>query len=55
MTSQVRAEAEAALKEVEVVTANLLPEVKGELVTVEVADPAMRAEIERRKAEIDML
>ncbi len=54
MTSQVRAEAEAALKEVEVITANLLPEVKGELVTVEVADPATRAEIERRKAEIDM-
>ncbi|MFO1105763.1 MAG: toxic anion resistance protein [Amaricoccus sp.] len=54
MTDQIRAEAEAALKDVEAITANLLPEPKGELVTVETADPAQRAEIERRKAEIDL-
>ncbi len=54
MTENVRAEAEAALREVEAVTANLLPEPKGELVVIETADPAVRAEIERRKAEIDV-
>lgn len=54
MTDQIRAEAEAALKDVETITANLLPEPKGEIVTVEAADPAQRAAIERRKAEIDL-
>ncbi len=54
MTETIRAEAEAALREVEAVTANLLPEPKGELVVVDTSDPALRAEIERRKAEIDI-
>ncbi len=54
MADQVRAQAEAALKEIEAITTNLLPEPKGELIVVESADPAMKAEIERRKAEIDM-
>ena len=54
MTEQVRAEANAVLKEVEAVTANLLPEPKAELATIDAADPALRAEIEKRKAEIDI-
>src|SRR5690606_27960199 len=48
-----RAEAHAVLKEVEAVTANLLPEPQGDLVAVDDANPALRAEIEKRKAEID--
>ena len=51
---QTREEAEATLKEAEAVTAALLPEVKGELIVIDQADPAERAEIERRAAEIDM-
>jgi uncharacterized protein YaaN involved in tellurite resistance len=54
MTENVRAQAEAVLQEVEAVTANLLPEPKGELIVVDAADPALRSEIERRKAEIDL-
>jgi uncharacterized protein YaaN involved in tellurite resistance len=54
MTENVRAQAEAVLQEVEQVTANLLPEPKGELIVIEAADPALRSEIERRKAEIDI-
>jgi uncharacterized protein YaaN involved in tellurite resistance len=54
MSENVRAEAEAALREVEAVTANLLPEPKGELIVVDAADPALRAEIDRRKSEIDL-
>ncbi len=54
MAEEVRAQAEAALKEVEAITASLLPEPKGELIVVETADPALQAEIERRKQEIDM-
>ena len=54
MAEQTRAEAEAALKEVETVTAKLLPEPKGEVIAVDVADAATRAEIEKRKAEIDL-
>jgi uncharacterized protein YaaN involved in tellurite resistance len=54
MTENVRAQAEAVLQEVEAVTANLLPEPKGELIVIDAADPALRAEIERRKAEIDI-
>jgi uncharacterized protein YaaN involved in tellurite resistance len=54
MTENVRAQAEAVLQEVEQVTANLLPEPKGELIVIEAADPALRSEIERRKAEIDL-
>jgi uncharacterized protein YaaN involved in tellurite resistance len=54
MTENVRAQAQAVLQEVEAVTANLLPEPKGELIVVDAADPALRSEIERRKAEIDL-
>ncbi len=54
MAEEVRAQAEAALKEVEAITATLLPEPRGELIVVETADPALQAEIERRKQEIDM-
>ncbi len=54
MAEEIRAQAEAALKEVETITATLLPEPKGEIVEAEVTDPSLRAEIERRKAEIDI-
>ena len=54
LAEETRAQAEAALKEVEAITAKLLPEPKGELVTADAADPAVKAEIDRRKAEIDM-
>jgi uncharacterized protein YaaN involved in tellurite resistance len=54
MAEDTRAKAEAALKEVEAITANLLPEPKGELIVVDVADAATKAEIEKRKAEIDL-
>jgi uncharacterized protein YaaN involved in tellurite resistance len=54
MSEDVRAQAQATLTEVEAVTATLLPEPKGELVPVDAADPELRGEIERRKAEIDM-
>jgi uncharacterized protein YaaN involved in tellurite resistance len=54
MAEQTRAEAEATLKEVEAVTAKLLSEPKGELIAVDAADPATRAEIKKRKAEIDL-
>jgi uncharacterized protein YaaN involved in tellurite resistance len=54
MTENVRAQAEAVLQEVEAVTANLLPEPKGELIVIDAADPALKSEIERRKAEIDI-
>ena len=54
MAEEIRAKAEAALKDVEAITAHLLPEPKGELIVVDTADPATKAEIERRKAEIDI-
>jgi uncharacterized protein YaaN involved in tellurite resistance len=54
MSEDVRARAQAALQEVEAVTARLLPEPKGEPIVADTADPALRAEIERRKAEIDI-
>jgi uncharacterized protein YaaN involved in tellurite resistance len=54
MAEEIRAQAEAALKEIEAVTAKLLPEPKGELIAVDAADPALKAEIDRRKAEIDI-
>jgi uncharacterized protein YaaN involved in tellurite resistance len=53
-TGSVRAEAQAMLKDVEDVSRTLLPEPKGELIQVDAADPALRAEVERRKAEIDV-
>ena len=39
MTDETRAQAEAALKEVEAITAKLLPEPKGELIAVDAAEP----------------
>lgn len=54
MSEETRARAEAALKDVEAITATLLPEPKGEVVAADAADPATLAEIERRKAEIDL-
>jgi len=54
MSETVRQKAEAALAEVEKVTAVVLPEPKGELVTLEAADPPTSAEIEKRVAEIDI-
>jgi uncharacterized protein YaaN involved in tellurite resistance len=54
MSTETRAQAEAALKEVEEVNRTLLPEPKGELITVATAEPMQQAEIERRKAEIDL-
>lgn len=53
MSESVRADAEATLKEAETVTATLLPE-PAAVQPADVADPAVRAEIERRKAEIDV-
>jgi uncharacterized protein YaaN involved in tellurite resistance len=54
MSEETRVQAEAALKEAETITAHLLPEPKGEVVRADAADPATRAEIEKRKAEIDL-
>ncbi|MBB5223828.1 uncharacterized protein YaaN involved in tellurite resistance [Amaricoccus macauensis] len=54
MSENVRAEAEATLKEVEVVTATLLPEPTAEITSADISDPAVQAEIARRKAEIDV-
>ena len=54
MSETVREKAQAALAEVEKVTAVVLPEPKGELVTLEAADPPTTAEIEKRVAEINI-
>lgn len=54
MGEDTRAQAEAALQEAQVVTATLLPEPKAELVAADTANPAIQAEVERRKAEIDL-
>jgi uncharacterized protein YaaN involved in tellurite resistance len=54
MAEEVRAQAEAALKDIEEMTARLLPEPKGELIALDAADPSVTAEIERRKSEIDL-
>jgi len=54
MSETIRQKAEAALAEVEKVTAVVLAEPKGELVTLEAADPPTSAEIEKRVAEIDI-
>ena len=54
MNEEIRTRAETALKEAEAVTAALLPEPKSEPVAADATDPAIRAEIERRKAEIDL-
>ncbi len=54
MSDDIRAKAETTLKEVEAVTASLLPEPKGDLIVVEQADPEQKAAIEARMAELDM-
>ena len=55
MSQDVRAQAQATLEEVQAVTAAVLPEPKGALAPVETGgDPALRAEIERRKAELNV-
>ncbi|MDX8348061.1 toxic anion resistance protein [Cognatiyoonia sp. IB215446] len=54
MSETIRQKAEATLAEVEKVTAVVLPEPKGELVTLEAADAPTGAEIEKRVAEIDI-
>ena len=54
MTENVRQKAETSLKEVEAVTAALLPEVKGELIVVDQADAAEKAEIDKAMGELDM-
>ena len=54
MTDTIRQQAEATLKDVEEVTAVLLPDPKGELIVIEQADPASKAEIDRRVSELDM-
>ncbi|GHA52633.1 tellurium resistance protein [Amylibacter ulvae] len=52
--SDVRVKAETALKEVEEVTAVILPEPKGELVVIEEMKPNEQAAIDARVKEIDM-
>lgn len=54
MTEDIRVKAEATLKDVEAVTATLLPEPKSELIVVETASGAEKAEIDKRIAELDM-
>lgn len=54
MTEAIRKQAQAALKEVEQVTAVVLPEPSTALVTLEQADKPTSAEIKRRMKEIDM-
>ncbi len=54
MTEDVRQKAETSLKEVEAVTAALLPEVKGELIVVDQADAAEKAAIDSAMGELDM-
>ncbi|NSX54485.1 toxic anion resistance protein [Parasulfitobacter algicola] len=54
MSEDVRKKAEATLQDVEKITAVVLPEPKGELITLDQADAPSSAEIEKRMAEIDM-
>ncbi|KJZ19695.1 toxic anion resistance protein [Loktanella sp. S4079] len=54
MTENTRQKAEAALADVAKITAVVLPEPKGELVTLEAADAPTSAEITKRIAEIDL-
>ncbi len=54
MAEDIRAQAVSALKEVEQVTAILLPEPKNELVVVDTATAAEKAEIDKRMSELDM-
>ncbi len=54
MSDTIRQKAEASLAEVEKITAVVLPEPKGELITLAAADAPTTTEIERRIAEIDI-
>ena len=54
MSEDTRKKAEATLADVEKVTAVVLPEPKGELITLEAADKPTSTEIKRRMKEIDM-
>ncbi len=54
MTEDIRAKAEIALKEVEKVTSVLLLEPKNELIVIDQASAAEKAEIEKAVAELDM-
>jgi uncharacterized protein YaaN involved in tellurite resistance len=54
MEETTRTQAEAALKDVEAITARLLPEPKADLTAADAADPAVQAQIDKRKAEIDV-
>ena len=54
MSEEIRAKAETALKEVEAVTAALLPEAKAELIVIDTATPEEKAAIDSRIAELDM-
>jgi len=54
MSEDIRKQAEATLADVEKVTAVVLPEPKGELITLEAADAPTSDEITRRMAEINI-
>jgi len=54
MSEEIRAKAQATLANVEKVTAVVLPEPKGELVTLDTADMKTSSAITRRMSEIDM-
>ncbi|HEV8036508.1 toxic anion resistance protein [Yoonia sp.] len=54
MSETIRQKAEAALAEVEKITAVVLPEPKSELITLEAADAPTSAEIQKRVAEINI-
>lgn len=54
MSEDIRKQAEATLADVEKVTAVVLPEPKGELITLEAADPQTSDAITSRMAEINM-
>ena len=54
MSETVRQKAEAALKEVEAITATVLPEPTTALVPMKEAEPPVAAEIQKRMDEIDM-
>ena len=54
MSETIRQKAEAALAEVEKVTAVVLPEPKSELITLDAADAPTSAEIQKRVAEINI-
>ncbi|WP_341368735.1 toxic anion resistance protein [Yoonia sp. BS5-3] len=54
MSDTIRQKAEATLADVEKITAVVLPEPKGELVTLEAADAPTSAQITKRMAEIDI-